>query len=51
MTNIRPSADFSLIAHRYDETRDLPESALGALYGHLEATGHLTPETHILDLG
>jgi SAM-dependent methyltransferase len=51
MADVQPSADFSAIAARYDETRDVPEYALIEVYRLLAKIGRLEPGIQILDIG
>lgn len=51
MSKVKPSADFTPIAHRYDETRNIPEQILKEAYEGLQEVGILQMKSHILDAG
>lgn len=51
MSEAMRSTNFSRIASRYDETRDLPAEVLVEAYRRLENASVLSPEMHVLDAG
>ncbi|MGG1658167.1 class I SAM-dependent methyltransferase [Brevibacillus sp. NRS-1366] len=51
MSKLKPSADFTPIAHRYDETRNTPVQILKDAYETLQEVGILPEKSQILDAG